>query len=76
MKASGLAAGKGVIIPTNQSEAVDAVKTILVDKIFGEIAGEEVVIEEFLDGEEVSLLAFCDGKIAKGMPGAQVEHMA
>lgn len=70
VKASGLAAGKGVLIPNNTGEAVEAAKTILHDKAFGS-AGNELVVEEFLEGEEVSILAFCDGKIAKSMPPAQ-----
>lgn len=54
VKASGLAAGKGVVVAKNQKEACDAVDEILTDKKFGE-AGETVVIEELLDGEEVSV---------------------
>lgn len=71
VKASGLAAGKGVIIPENTGEAIEAARYIMVDGSFGKDAGAEVVIEEFLEGEELSLLAFCDGNIAIGMPGAQ-----
>jgi len=70
VKASGLAAGKGVLMPTSMDEAIDACKQIMVDKVFGD-AGGEVVVEEFLQGEEVSLLAFSDGVTAIGMPGAQ-----
>lgn len=70
VKASGLAAGKGVIIPQNKAEAVAAVESIMVSKEFGD-AGSEVVIEEFLTGEEVSILALCDGKTCVCMPGAQ-----
>lgn len=61
VKASGLAAGKGVVICKNQAEAVTALREIMHDKSFGE-AGIEVVIEDFLEGFEVSILSFCDGK--------------
>lgn len=70
VKASGLAAGKGVLMPETQEQTLEAVRSIMVDGIFGS-AGAEVVIEEFLVGEELSLLAFCDGKHAVAMPGAQ-----
>ncbi|KAF2095034.1 phosphoribosylamine-glycine ligase [Rhizodiscina lignyota] len=70
IKASGLAAGKGVIIPQNKQEAHDALKDIMLDKEFG-AAGDEVVIEEFLEGEEISILSFCDGKSIKSLPPAQ-----
>ena len=70
VKASGLAAGKGVIIPTTQEESIEAAKSIMLDQSFGN-AGAEIVVEEFLEGEEISLLAFCDGVTAVGMPGAQ-----
>jgi len=70
IKASGLAAGKGVIIPQNPEEAKIAVRDMLVKHTFGK-AGEQVVIEERLQGEEVSLLAFCDGQNLSLMPPAQ-----
>ena len=70
VKASGLAAGKGVIIPSNKEESIEAARQIMCDQSFGN-AGSEVVIEEFLEGEEISLLAFCDGVNAVCMPGAQ-----
>jgi formyltetrahydrofolate-dependent phosphoribosylglycinamide formyltransferase len=70
VKASGLAAGKGVIIPADEQEAIAAVDTIMNEKAFGG-AGNEVVIEEFIEGEEVSLLAFTDGMTVVGMPAAQ-----
>jgi phosphoribosylamine--glycine ligase/phosphoribosylformylglycinamidine cyclo-ligase len=70
IKASGLAGGKGVLIPENQQEALDAVKAIMVDGIFGD-AGREVVIEEFLDGEELSVLAFSDGYTVVPLTAAQ-----
>ena len=61
IKADGLALGKGVIIANTLEEAKQAVKTIMEDKIFGE-SGSQIVIEEFLTGPEVSVLAFTDGK--------------
>lgn len=70
IKASGLAAGKGVLLPDSTAEAVEYLNQVMVQKVFGE-AGSEVVIEEFLDGEEVSVLAFSDGKVVRLMPGAQ-----
>ena len=60
IKADGLALGKGVLIPQNLQEAEAAVKTIMEDKAFGD-SGNEIVIEEFLTGPEVSVLAFTDG---------------
>ncbi len=61
IKADGLALGKGVIIATTRDEALAAVKTIMEDKAFGD-SGNQIVIEEFLTGPEVSVLAFTDGK--------------
>lgn len=61
IKADGLALGKGVIIAMTRSEAADAVKTIMEDKAFGE-SGNQIVIEEYLEGPEVSVLSFTDGK--------------
>lgn len=66
IKADGLALGKGVIIAQSLEEAKDAVKEIMEDKKFGE-SGNNVVIEEFLTGPEVSVLAFTDGKTLKPM---------
>lgn len=60
IKASGLAAGKGVIVCTTEDEAFDALQAMLGDLTFGE-AGREVVIEDFLDGEEISVFAVTDG---------------
>ncbi len=70
IKASGLAAGKGVILPATVEEAKSTLETILVDKAFGE-AGNEVVIEERLSGQEVSLMAFTDGTSVVPMLPAQ-----
>lgn len=66
IKADGLALGKGVIIPESLEEAVAGVKEIMEDKIFG-ASGNHVVVEEFLTGPEVSVLAFTDGKCVKPM---------
>ncbi|EON66516.1 phosphoribosylamine-glycine ligase [Coniosporium apollinis CBS 100218] len=70
IKASGLAAGKGVIIPQSRQEAQDALREIMLDKEFG-AAGDEVVIEEFLEGDELSILTFSDGKTVRSLPPAQ-----
>lgn len=70
VKASGLAAGKGVILPETLDEAAETVKAMLLDGLFGR-AGEEVVLEERLRGEELSVLAFCDGQHALLLPAAQ-----
>ncbi|KAH8163197.1 hypothetical protein CIB48_g5057 [Xylaria polymorpha] len=70
IKASGLAAGKGVIIPTTKEEAHSALKGIMQEGEFGS-AGDEVVIEEFLTGDELSILTFSDGYTIKSLPPAQ-----
>ncbi|NXT25439.1 PUR2 protein, partial [Syrrhaptes paradoxus] len=70
VKASGLAAGKGVIVASNKEEACKAVTEIMQDKTFG-TAGETVVVEELLEGEEVSCLCFTDGTTIAPMPPAQ-----
>ena len=70
IKASGLAAGKGVIIPSTKEEAHAALKDIMQDREFGS-AGDEVVIEEFLEGDELSILTFSDGTTIKSLPPAQ-----
>lgn len=70
IKASGLAAGKGVILPAAKEEALAALEAVMVRREFG-AAGEEVVIEERLSGPEVSLMAFCDGRRAVPMLPAQ-----
>ena len=66
VKADGLALGKGVIIPESFEEAEAGIKEIMQDKIFGE-SGNNIVVEEFLTGPEVSVLAFTDGKCVKPM---------
>ena len=66
IKADGLALGKGVVIATTREEATNAVKSIMEDKKFG-ASGNRIVIEEFLTGPEVSVLAFTDGKCVKPM---------
>jgi phosphoribosylamine---glycine ligase len=70
VKADGLALGKGVLICQNIAEANQAIDEILVNKAFG-TAGAKVVIQEFLEGMEISLHALCDGKTAKLFPTAQ-----
>ena len=70
VKADGLALGKGVLICTNQAEAEKAVDEIMVSKAFG-AAGANVVIQEFLEGIEVSMHALCDGTTAKIFPTSQ-----
>lgn len=70
IKADGLAAGKGVIIANNKEEAIEAISFIMEDKTFGD-AGVRVVVEEFLVGKEVSILAFLDGKSIVPMVSAQ-----
>lgn len=70
IKASGLAAGKGVILPETDEEARSTLEQIFVSKVFGE-AGAEVVIEERMTGQEVSLMAFTDGKTVVPMLPAQ-----
>ncbi|KAF2750402.1 phosphoribosylamine-glycine ligase [Sporormia fimetaria CBS 119925] len=70
IKADGLAAGKGVIIPQSKEEAQNALKEIMLDKEFGS-AGDEVVIEEFLEGDELSILSFSDGTTIRSLPPAQ-----
>ncbi|XP_054649072.1 trifunctional purine biosynthetic protein adenosine-3 isoform X1 [Dunckerocampus dactyliophorus] len=70
VKASGLAAGKGVIVAQDQEEACRAVMDIMKDRAFGS-AGDTVVVEELLEGEEVSCLCFSDGSSVASMPPAQ-----
>ncbi len=66
IKADGLALGKGVVIAQTRDEAKDAVRSMMQDKVFG-ASGDRIVIEEFLTGPEVSVLAFTDGKTLKPM---------
>ena len=70
LKADGLALGKGVLICQTFEEAKEGVKTLMMDKKFGS-AGDEIVIEEFMTGREVSVLSFVDGNIVKIMSSAQ-----
>jgi phosphoribosylamine--glycine ligase len=70
VKADGLASGKGALVCQTVKEALDAVKIIMEDRIFGD-AGEKVVVEEFLSGEEASFLAFTDGETVLPMASSQ-----
>ena len=70
LKADGLALGKGVLICNTLEEAKAGVKTLMLDKQFGD-AGNEIVIEEFMTGREVSVLCYCDGTHIKPMTSAQ-----
>jgi len=70
VKADGLAAGKGVTVAATLEEAERALREIMVDKVFGE-AGAQVVIEEFLSGQEMSILAFVDGETVRPMVPSQ-----
>ena len=70
LKADGLALGKGVLICNTLEEAKEGVKSIMLDKQFGD-AGNHLVIEEFMTGREVSVLCFCDGTHVKPMTSAQ-----
>lgn len=74
IKASGLAAGKGVIVPNSAAAAEQALNRIMVENEFGD-AGAEIIIEERLTGQEASVLAFCDGTTVVPMPAAQ-DHKA
>lgn len=74
VKADGLAAGKGVILCHNRNEAFAAVDQMMVERVFG-AAGDEVLIEEFLTGEEVSFFALVDGETAVPLASAQ-DHKA
>ena len=70
LKADGLALGKGVLICNNLEEAKAGVKTLMLDKQFGD-AGNTIVIEDFMTGREASVLCFCDGTHIKPMTSAQ-----
>ena len=70
VKASGLAGGKGVIMCDTVAQAHAAIDVLMVDKVFGD-AGDELLIEQRLVGQEASVLAFCDGETAVAMPAAQ-----
>lgn len=70
IKADGLAAGKGVIIPKDSREARHALQSIMREREFGD-AGKSVVIEELLEGDEISILSFSDGKTILSLPPAQ-----
>lgn len=70
IKADGLAAGKGVVVASSKDEAKKAIRDMLAEKVFGD-AGNTIVIEERLKGEEVSLLCFCDGQTARPLSSAQ-----
>ena len=70
VKADGLALGKGVLIAETREDAVAAVESIMLDRAFGD-SGNQVVIEEFLTGPEVSVLAFTDGKTVRPMATSQ-----
>lgn len=70
VKTDGLAAGKGVVVAMTEAEALAAVDAMMGDKVFG-AAGDELVIEEFLEGEECSFFALCDGRTALPLAAAQ-----
>jgi len=74
VKADGLAAGKGVLLCQTEDEALAALDQVMKDRVFGS-AGDRVVIEEFLEGEEATFLVFTDGKSIKPMPTSQ-DHKA
>jgi phosphoribosylamine--glycine ligase len=74
IKADGLAAGKGVSICKTRAEAIGAIKLMMKDKVFG-AAGERIIVEELLEGEEASILAITDGETIVGLPPAQ-DHKA
>ncbi|MDO9066905.1 MAG: phosphoribosylamine--glycine ligase [Deltaproteobacteria bacterium] len=75
IKASGLALGKGVIICQNEEQAKAALQTAMVEKAFG-ASGNQIIIEEFLEGQEISIHAFCDGERAALFPASQDHKQA
>ncbi len=70
LKADGLAGGKGVVIPSSKEHSQEALKDMMLHKEFG-AAGDKVVIEEYLEGEELSFLSFSDGYTIRTLPPAQ-----
>ena len=70
IKADGLAAGKGVVVVSSPEEARDAIRKMMIDRVFGQ-AGERILIEEFLEGEEASFLALTDGRNVLSLPLAR-----
>lgn len=70
IKADGLAAGKGVLLPQSTEEAIQGIQEIMVQRSFGS-AGDEIIIEEYLDGQELSVLVFSDGYTFTALPPAQ-----
>lgn len=74
VKADGLAAGKGSVVVHTREEALEALKSMMMDRIFGE-AGSKVVVEDFMQGEEASIFVICDGKNAAWLAPAQ-DHKA
>jgi phosphoribosylamine--glycine ligase len=70
VKASGLAGGKGVLVCENRARALEALQSLMAERIFG-AAGSTVVIEEFMEGEEASILAICDGQRARYLAPSQ-----
>jgi phosphoribosylamine--glycine ligase len=70
IKADGLAAGKGVVIVEDTSAALSTIQRIMVEKAFGE-SGSRIVVEDFLEGEEMTVLAFTDGQTIRPMPTSQ-----
>ncbi len=70
IKADGLAAGKGVVIVEDTSTALSTIQRIMVEKAFGE-SGSRIVVEDFLEGEEMTVLAFTDGQTIRSMPTSQ-----
>ncbi|CAF9918206.1 MAG: hypothetical protein ALECFALPRED_000587 [Alectoria fallacina] len=70
LKASGLASGKGVLLPSTKEEAHKGLKDLMIEKIFGG-AGNEVIIEQYLSGNEISIISFCDAYTIKSLPVGQ-----